>query len=215
MEKLKQYRLLKKIKKMLDAPARPEEGYDASGISTAMFIGASTPRSASHFANGTVSFRQNQVKEIAARMLELIDLLEKGGNEPGPVFVDLHVRFQELDLSLLFTDQERAERAALTRKKKTAPLCIDSTVPKLMDLEGVRARIAQWMKEQLERKRRLYKIETMVRDLGVNVNDVRCRGLETDRRVALARLNESTDVGVRMLRDLMGKLEEVAAARGQ
>jgi hypothetical protein len=51
--------------------------------------------------------------------------------------------------------------------------------------------------------------------LGVNVNDVRCRGLETDRRAALARLNESTDVGVRMLRDFMGKLEEVAAAGSQ
>ena len=71
------------------------------------------------------------------------------------------------------------------------------------DLEGMRSQISLWQKEQLERKRRLYKIETTVRDLGVNINDVRCRGLDRDRRAALASLNMSTDSGIRILRDIV------------
>lgn len=200
---------------MLDAPARPEESYDELGSSSTMFIGASAPRSAGHFANGTVSTRQNQVKDITAKTLGLIDSLEKGGEDVGLLLVELDVQFQELDLGLLFTDQEKVEcsrAAAGKRREQIAPAALEGGAAKPADLEGMKAQIAQWMKEQLERKRKLYKVETMVRDLGVNVNDVRCQRLEEDRRRALVKLKESTDTGVRILREVMETLKELGAA---
>lgn len=204
MEKLKQYRFLKKVEKMLNKPAPSDENYD--GSMGTMYVGATAPRTAGYFADSAVSVRQGQVKKIAELLLEVIELLEIGDEDVEPRLVDLDVRFQELDLGLLFTDQETDERslqAAAKRKERAegAEKHLSS-----VDLEEMRSQISQWQKEQLERKRRLYKVETTVRDLGVNINDVRCRNLDTDRRAALATLKGSTASGVKMLKEIMQKL---------
>lgn len=205
MQKFKQYRLLKKVSKLLNTPAPSPKNYDST--METMYIGATAPRTAGHFADSAVSVRQGQVKRIAELLVEVIDVLQEGDEDQKEDveawFVELDVRFQEVEMGLLFTEQEKVERskgAAGRRKEQTR------TVVSGADLEGMRTRVSQWQTEQLERKRRLYKIETTVRDLGVNINDVRCRGLDGDRRAALASLKGSTDSGIRMLREVMTKL---------
>jgi hypothetical protein len=212
MQKFKQYRFLKKVEKLLNKPAPADEVYDSTMDS--MYVGASAPRTAGHFADSTVSVRQGQVKRIAEMLLVVVDSMEKGGEEEEkvePKFIELDVCFQELDLGLLFTQREKIERSwkAAARRKERA-----QGVRELerKELDAMRGQIAQWQKEQLEKKRRLYQIETMVRDLGVNINDVRCRALGRDRKVALANLKGSTDSGVRMLRKIMERLGGVSTA---
>ena len=215
MQKFKQRLFLKKVEKLLNKPAPQAEIYDTTMHT--MYVGATAPRTAGHFADSAVSVKLGQVKRIAEMVggvLEVLLLDEEGdGEDIEARFVELEVRFQEMDLGLLFTQQEeverrmsvarrRRERVKVTAESETHPGERKNAMSKT-DLEVMRGRILQWQKEQLEQKRRLYKIETMVRDLGVNINDVRCRGLDRDRRAAVASLKGSTDSGIKMFREIV------------
>lgn len=200
MKKFKQRLLLKKVEKLLQMPAPPPENYDSTTTMDTMYIGATAPRTAGHFADGNVSVRQGLVKRIAGVVLEVL-----GGGEVEAKLVEIEVKFQELDLELLFTAREEGERMAVVagrRKDRRGPAPSVSEA----ELEVMKSRIERWQKEQLLWKRRLYKIEDTVRDLGVNVNDPRCRALEQDRRRALDGWMACTDEGVRVLRGVVGEL---------
>jgi hypothetical protein len=216
MQKFKQHMFLKKVEKLLNTPAPKPENYDST-IDTA-YVGATAPRTAGHFADSAVSMRHGQVKGIAELVGRAVGVLEgevngEGGDRDVEArLVEVEVKFQELDLGLLFTEQEEAERmatAAERRKAQASRVRAKSTNVSMAELEATKTRITQWQKEQLQHKRRLYKIENTVRDLGVNINDYRCRGLDRDRRAALASLNASTNEGVRMLRRVVGELEGI------
>jgi hypothetical protein len=216
MQKFKQRLFLKKVEKLLNKPAPQAEIYDTTMHT--MYVGATGPRTAGHFADSAVSVKLGQVKRIVEMVDGVLEVLlvdeEANGEDVEARFMELEVRFQEMDLGLLFTQQEEAERrivVARRRRERVKVVAESQTdvererrhVVSRADLEGMRSQIRLWQKEQLERKRRLYKIETTVRDLGVNINDVRCRGLDRDRRVALASLNMSTDSGIRILREIV------------
>lgn len=217
MQKFKQRLFLKKVEKLLNTPASGPENYDSTIDS--MYVGATAPRTAGHFADSAVTVRQGQVKMIAEMVVGILGRLEESGGEEdgqGTVkedvearLVEVEVRFLELDLGLLFTAQEEDEkRSAAAERRKAQAQGAGARRKKLSvaELEATKSRISQWQKEQLQQKRRLYKIENTVRDLGVNINDLRCRALDRDRRAALGSLNSSTDEGVTMLRQVAGLL---------
>jgi hypothetical protein len=216
MQKFKQRLFLKKVEKLLKTPAPAPENYDSTVDS--MYVGATAPRTAGHFADSAVSVRQEQVKRIAEMVVGILGVLEGVGEEDGKDIVkedmearlvEVEVRFQELDLGLLFTAQEEDERRSVAAARWKAQAQGAGARRKnlsMAELEATKSQISQWQKEQLQRKRRLYKIENMVRDLGVNINDPRCRALDRDRRAGLGSLNASTDEGVRMLREVAGLL---------
>ena len=221
MGKLKNHLILKKVSKLLNTAPRPEENYTHDA--PAMFIGAQNPRTASHFANGTVALRQTQVKETVQRVLEVIEALKGEAGRESVVLTlgELDVRFEEMEMELLLTDSERAGKAAEAGGRRVS-MCKEAVAargtgsdgnmkPSKAELEEMQLQVLRWQKEQGEQKRKLYKIETTVRDLGLNVHDLRCRGLESERRAALATLQASTAQMVTRLKGVVRRLEEIAA----
>ena len=112
MQKFKQRLFLKKVEKLLNKPAPQAEIYDTTMHT--MYVGATAPRTAGHFADSAVSVKLGQVKRIAEMVGGVLEVLlvdeEANGEDVEARFMELEVRFQEMNLGLLFTQQEETER---------------------------------------------------------------------------------------------------------
>lgn len=221
MGKFAQYRFLKKVKKMLDTPVKSEDLYDVSAAP--IYIGDKRSRRESYESNPNQSLRRTQVNEIASMLLQQISRLEQmlgGGADAmgddrntaaiGNAFIDIAVAFAELDAALLFTEAEKAaRRQKLSMLGLRLNLGSDSTGNNEATLALLRIQIQDWQLESRRKLRRVKRIETTIRDLGLNVNDVRCAQILSEKNEAVAASEAVITAGARLCRDTRGNLEAI------
>ena len=216
MGKLAQYRFLKQVKKMLDTPVKQEEIYDVS--TTSMYIGDKSSRNRNHGTSPNQSLRQQQVSGIASDLLLQINRIEKvlqhghsGINEGdmvaiGNAFLDFAIAFSELDAGILFTDAEKAARRQQLAAHRPTREASDQARDDLAELALLRFQIEKWQLEKTKRQKRVERVETTIRDLNLNVNDVRCASILNDKNKAVAGLEAAVDEGARLCRHVCAKL---------
>lgn len=221
MGKLAQYRLLKKVKKMLDKPVNNEETYDVSASS--MYIGDRSSRSEKYESNPNHSLRRTQINEIASMLLQQISrmepLLQRGrdamdGNDNSvatdEAFIDIAVAFLQVDRAILFTEAEKVtqrQRAGEVRAKQGValnPMCDDNDLLTLTKMQ-----IEEWQRDTTQRQRKLARVETTIRDLGLNVNDIRCTQILSERKRATAALEAAVSEGARVCRHVYQMLQDL------
>ena len=221
MGKLAQYRLLKKVKKMLDRPANNEETYDVSASS--MYIGDRSSRCEKYESNPYHSLRRTQINEIASMLFQQISrmepLLQRGrdamdGNDKSvatdEAFIDIAVAFLELDRAILFTEAEKVtqkQHASEVREKQGLalhPKCDDNDL-----LTLAKVQIEDWQRDITQRQRKLTRVETTIRDLGLNVNDIRCTQTLSERKRATTALEAAVSEGARLCRHVYQMLQNL------
>ena len=220
MGKLAQYRFLKKVKKMLETPVKNEETYDISSVP--MYIGHKSFRSEKHENNPNHALRRTQVNEIASMILHQISRMGQWHDDldDGDVsvtvddaFIDIATAFAEFDNSMLFTDAEKAAR----RQQQPSRLAANTDYgPSLADddretLALLRLRIEGWQRENVRKLKKVSRIETTIRDLGLNVNDVRCAQILSEKKEAVAGLEASITAGASLCRQTWRQLEGMFA----
>lgn len=227
MGKLAQYRLLKKVKKILDRPVRDEEAYGVSA--TPVYIGDTTSRSGNHGSNPSYTLRETQVSHIALMLLEQISQMEQLLHDDfdavenddksiliGNAFVDTAIAFAELDVAILFTEAEKsARRQKLTRSRPNPDL---RSSPSCNDVEAfrvLRLRVEEWQLENIRKQRKVSRVETTIRDLGLNINDVRCARILSEKKDAVAAAEATVTAGARLCRQTYKKLEGMFAVVGE
>jgi hypothetical protein len=223
MGKLAQYRFLKQVKKMLDTPVKQEEIYDVS--TTSMYIGGKSFRNRNHSASPNQSLRQQQVGGIASDLLLQINRIEKvlqhghsADNEGDMVaidnaFLDFAIAFSELDAGILFTDAEKAARRQQLASRGATREASDQARDDLAELALLRFQIEKWQLEKTKRQKRVERVETMIRDLDLNVNDVRCTPILNDKNKAVAGLKAAVDEGARLCRHVCAKLRSMLVVK--
>ena len=216
MGKLAQYRFFKQVIKILDTPVKQEEIYDVSTKS--MYIGDKSSRNQDPGTNPNQSLRQQQVGGIASDLLLQINRIEKvlqhghsAVNEGDMVaidnaFLDFAIAFSELDAGTLFTDAEKAARRQRLVSRMVTREASDQARDDLAELTLLRFQIEKWQLEKTKRQRRVERVETTIRDLDLNVNDVRCTPILNDKNKAVAGLEAAVDEGARLCRHVCAKL---------
>ena len=223
MGRLAQYRLLKKVKKMLDTPAKTEKLYDVSLVS--MYIGDKSSCSENYESNPNHNLRRTQINEIALMLHRQMDNMEEplqGGSHDAlcrdkntitiqEAFVDIAVAFLELDRAMLFTETEKmvqrrqhASRLGVKQELRPDASCRDSDL-----LARMRGELQDWKSEVTQRQRKVGRVETTIRDLGLNVNDVRCAQILSEKKRATAALEVVVSEGARLCRHVYQKLQGV------
>jgi hypothetical protein len=227
MGKLAQYRLLKKVKKILDTPVKNEEAYNVSA--TTMYIGDKTSRSGNHESNPSHTLHETQVSHIALMLLQQISRMEQPlqgdldavENDDkstliGKAFVDIAIAFAELDVAILFTEAEKsARRQKLARLRSNPDLGTDPSCNNAETLQVLRLRIEEWQLENIRKQRKVSRVETTIRDLGLNVNDVRCAQILSEKREAVAAAEATVTAGARLCRQTCKKLEGMFAVASE
>jgi hypothetical protein len=219
MGKLAQYRFLKQVKKILDTPVKQEEIYDVS--TTSMYIGDKSSRNRNHGTNPNQSLRQQQVNGIASDLLLQINRIEKV-LQCGPsaihegnmvaidnAFLDFAIALSELDARMLFTEAEKTARRQQLAARRVTREASDQPRDDLAELARLRFRIEKWQLEKAKRQKRVGRVETMIQDLGLNVNDVRCTSILHDQSKAVAGLEAVVDEGARLCRHACATLESI------
>jgi hypothetical protein len=139
----------------------------------------------------------------------------------GNAFIDIAVALAELDAAILFTEAEKAAAAAaIARRQKLL-----STLRSRLDLEEpdsagnraetltlLRLRIQDWQRESAQRQKKVNRVETTIRDLGLNVNDVRCAKILSEQKDAVAAADAVTTAGATLCRETCGRLEAMILA---
>jgi hypothetical protein len=216
MGKLAQYRFLKQVKKILDTPVKQEETYTVS--TSSIYIGDKSSRNRNHGTNPSKSLRQQQVSGIASDLLLQINRIEKvlqcghsAVNEGDMMaidnaFLDFAIAFSELDAGILFTDAEKAARRQQLASHKVTREASNQARDDLAELALLRFRIEKWQLEKIKRQKMVERVETMIRDLDLNVNDIRCAPILNDKNKAVAGLEAAVDEGARLCRHVCAKL---------
>ena len=150
--------------------------------------------------------RQQQVSGIASDLLLQINRIEKvlqhghsAVNEGDMMaidnaFLDFAIA-SELDAGILFTDAEKAARRQQLASRGATREVSDQARDDLAELALLRFRIEKWQLEKTKRQKRVERVETMIRDLDLNVNDVRCTPILNDKNKAVAGLEAAVDEG--------------------
>jgi hypothetical protein len=216
MGKLAQYRFLKQVKKILDTPVKQEEIYNVS--TTSIYIGDKSSRNRNHGTNPSKSLRQQQVSGIASDLLLQINRIEKvlqrghSAVDEGDMvaidnaFLDFAIAFSELDAGILFTDAEKAARRQQPASRRVTQEASNQARDDLAELALLRFRIEKWQLEKTKRQKTVERVEAMIRDLDLNVNDVRCAPILNDKNKAVAGLEAAVDEGARLCRHVCAKL---------
>ena len=227
MGKLAQYRLLKKVKKMLDKPANNEETYDVSASS--IHIGDRSSRSEKHESNPNHSLRRTQVSEIALMLLEQISrmepLLQRGRDamdendnsvSTNDAFLDIAVAFLELDRAMLFTDAEKiTQRRHASECRAEQGLALNLTGDDNDLLTLTKVQIEDWQHDITQRQRKLTRVEATIQDLGLNVNDIRCTQIVSERKRAAAAFEATVSEGTRICRHVYQMLQRLYVVPGK
>ena len=208
---------------MLDAPIKTEESYDVS--SSPMYIGDQSSRSEKHASNPNHSLRGTQVNEIASTLLQQISRVDEwlqDGHEAvddddsrvaiDKAFIDIAIAFSELDASILFTEAEKAARRQQPSRLEPKPKSgheFTSTDNETLAL--LRLRIEDWQRENVRKQRKVSRVETTIHDLGLNVNDVRCAQILSEKKETVAALEAAITTGASLCRQTYRELEGMFA----
>jgi hypothetical protein len=211
--------MIKKVQKLMNTPVK-KEIYEPSGN---MYVSDKGLHPEDHSLDPNRILRMTQVDVVARLLLQQVNRLEvvnadrgsEKNNEMGieieGTFAEIDIVLEELSLGVLFTDAEKAEkRLQRTSLRSSSISAGDDTTINLGDLK---AHIQGWQHEKLLRKKKFNRIERSISDLSLNVNDVRCSQISSDRRMSAAALDSTIDLGVPLLRDVHYKLQLLYVAR--
>lgn len=217
MQKYRQYRALKKVKKLLSQPAKkeiytPPDNLYMSDKSLDTKITVLDPNR---------QLRLAQLENIARLLLQQLDRLEKlhtmrdwpindaARQEIEATSTDIHIIFEEFNGGVLWTEAEKAARKR--ERTKFKPIANSPADQAIIDLAILTAQIQDWQQEKFRRKKKLTQLESSIHELALNVHDVRCAQIMRDRKTALAALDSTIRFGVTLLRDIFAQFQTVCA----
>jgi hypothetical protein len=205
----------RKIKKLLNAPAREGNYKPRKNVyiltDKSLNIGDSV-------IDPNSNLRMKQVEAAAQLLLKQIGRLEalsgsghhvinndwKQENEAQITEID--ILFEEIDQGVLLTEAEKCAR----RVKKAAFgfRGVSSKGDENINLGALSKQIHDWQQEKLRRRMKLIRLESSIRELSLNVNDVRCTQILRDRKTSVAALESTMDTGIRLLKGIFKEIQK-------
>lgn len=213
MDRYRQYRMMKKVKKLLNTPVK-EENYTPSKN---LYMGNKSSNFEDSVLDPNHRLRMTQVEALARLLLQQIYRLEEMYSFPhdqidrGTKFeidkasLEINIKFEELDRGVLLTEAEKA--ACRLERVKSSPLVRSAQSYARIDFGALSNQIQDWQQEELRRKRRLKRLESSIQELSLNVNDVRCTQILRDRKTSVAALDSTIAQGVKLFRNVFGEIE--------
>jgi hypothetical protein len=218
MEKYRQYRMMKKVRKLLDAPAKQEEVYTPSNN---LYLSRNDLTTKDNVLDPDRRMRMTHVEDVAQLLLQHIGRLEElhtgvlsqiDGDlrrETDGISKEIDILFEELDQGILLTEAEKDNRTVDGARSKYR-LHFERTQTDI-NFGALRNRVHEWQQEKNRRKKKLNRLESSIRELSLNVNDVRCTHILRDRKTSLAALESAIDMGEKVLREVF---RDAQIARG-
>jgi predicted nucleic acid-binding Zn-ribbon protein len=213
MNKYRQYRMMKKARKMLNTPVKEEVYTPSSNV----YMTDKSLRTGDDNLDPNRGLRMTQVDAVARLLLQQISRLEvlyadghKHINRESKQDIDatsteIGILFEELDQGVLLTEGEKTIRRLEARKSDCMVSSAENQAS--IDLTALSNQVQAWQQENTRRKKRLNRLESSIRELSLNVNDVRCTQILRDRKVSVAALGSTIDMGLRTLKDVFKQVQ--------
>lgn len=213
MQTFRQYRMKKKIAKLLNAPVPEEESYTPSP-------NLYPTNKSLHISDGSLDsaeeLRLTVVERIANLLISQVDRVRRWEQDDDTesrlvrqrliedAFREIDVHFEEFDSGLVLSETERTER----KHSQVSSFAEGADQPAdTAQLEPLEARVAAWQQEKRRRANKLHRLERSIHQLSLNVHDSRCRRIMADRTSLVEALNKCVDSGVVVLRDVHRKVQ--------
>lgn len=214
MQRYREYRLLKKVKKVLNTEVKEETYAPPRNI----YMGDKSLSTGDSILDPSRKLRMAQVETVARLLVQLIGRLDdsqadacgdrSADHQVEAVSAEIAIVFEELKGGVLFTEAEK-----ITRRRRGAQGRIHGSIADdhaTCDLATLKSQVQDWLQEHLRRKSKFKRVETGIRDLALNVNDVRCSQILRDRQAAVAALNSTTEQGMPLLQTIFDKIQNYA-----
>lgn len=229
MNRYRQYRMIQKVKKLLDTPVT-EEVYTPSDR---VYLSTNSSLSTNSLDTNSLStkslslkdsildprctLRMKQVEAVARLLLQQIGRLQElyagdchqsdsnSKNDINGTLIEIEILFEELDSGLLWTEAEKATRRLQGDKSRLMGRWAEGHAE--IDLNELVKQIQAWQQEKSRRKKRFNRVESSIRELALNVNDIRCTQILRDRKTSIAALDSALELGVPLLKDIFHKLQ--------
>lgn len=220
MQRYQRHRAIKKLKQLLDAPRKEEELYSppANMYMTTQKNGSSAGADQDSILEVDQLQRMRETEKVAKLLQGLISKLqswlyegEQRHDHSGTddinlaeqiqaVTRDIDLILQQLMRGVLFTEAEKDtyREWKISGALTSFPLTGHNETMIIPTLECFHRRIASWQGEWLQRKRKLYRIHHHIRDLSLNVHDVRCARISRELRVATTAVDMVVERGIRL-----------------
>ena len=212
MQKYRQYQMLKKVKKVLNTPAKEEKIYAPANN---IYMSDKSLNTGDSLLDPSRKLRMTQVEAAAQLLLQLIsrlgdlqaDFRVDGSSDPqfDATSTEIGIVFEELDGGMLFTEAEKAARRLQgAQGRKHGSIADDHATS---DFNTMKTQVQDWQQETLRRKKKFNRVENGIRDLALNVNDVRCIQILRDRQTSVAALISTIEQGVPLLKIIFDKIQ--------
>ncbi len=213
MEKYRQYRMMKKIKKLLNAPARKESYTPSNDV----YMSNRSLNTEDNVVDPNRRLRMTQVEVLTRLLLQQISRIEElyagrcheinndSNHEIDETCIGIEILFEELDRGVLLTEAEKA--AQRLERANSRPTASYTQKHASVDLGALGNQIKTWQQEKIRRKKRSDRLERSIRELSLNVNDVRCAQILRDRKTSVAALESTIDHGIVLLKDVFREVE--------
>ncbi len=208
--------MLRKVKKVLNAPVKEDVYTPVSKL----YMSNKDLNNEDSILDPGRKLRMTQVKMVAQMLLQQItqlgELLEDvdqtdhvTDSEIGETSTDIQIVFEELDRGVLLTEAEKAARRLDTAQRGRHNYIADNQATS--DLTTLRTQVQDWQQKNTRRWKKLNRVESGIRDLSLNVNDVRCTQILRDRQACVAALDSSIDQGIPLLKAVCRNVQTVYA----
>jgi hypothetical protein len=205
--------MMKKVKKMLNEPVKEEVYTPSSNVN----MSNKSLKPGGDNLDPNRRLRMTQVDTVARLLLQQISRLEvlyadghKRNNIESKQVIDatsteIDILFEELDRGVLLTEAEKAIRQLEARKSGCMVSSAESQVS--IDLPALSDQVQAWQQEKTRRKKKLNQLESSIRELSLNVNDIRCAQILRDRKASVTALDLTIDMGLRALQDIFKQVQ--------
>lgn len=209
MEKYRQYRMMKKVKKLLNTPVQQEEEYTPSA---SLYVSDKTAIREETVLDPDRLWRMEHVEAAARFLLIQIALLDglrtgvrsqitSGGTSSfDGISRGIGILFEELDRGVLLTEAEKDNQ--IFGDVNFTPVSNCNEKANSIDLGAMSIQVQDWQKEKTRRRKKLLRLENSIRELSLNVNDARCTQIARDRKTSAAALESIVRMGIVLLKDV-------------
>jgi hypothetical protein len=213
MNKYRQYRMMRKVKKMLNEPVKGEVYTPSSNV----YMSSKSLKTGDNKLDPNRRLRMTQVETVARLLLQQISRLEvlyadghkrinsESKQDIDAISTEIDILFDELDRGVLLTEAEKAIRQLEARKSGCMVSSAESQAD--IDLTALSDQVQAWQQEKTRRKKKLNRLESSIRELSLNVNDIRCTQILRDRKVSVTALDSTIDMGLRALQDVFKQVQ--------
>lgn len=218
MKKYSQYRILKKVEKLLDVPVKEDVYTPPNNV----FLSTKGLGPQDNILDARCTLRMAQIEAIARLLLQQISLLQRLDADAGHQIdsdskrnfdrtsAEILILFEEMDSGLLLTDAEKdAQRLKFAKSEVTRQTAENQA---RIDLSVLVSQVQDWQQEKSRRKKRFNRLHASIRELALNVNDIRCAQILRDSKTSFAALSSTIDLGLLLLRDIFQKVQIVCSS---